>query len=210
MKKFEVVNSLPYLILSLVFGLVILFVSMTRASFELMAKEDGEAKLRVSPVVFVMREEDGAMQEYSYKLPEVKTLPNNPFYGFKKLRDYLWLSFSQGDVKKAKTAFLLADKKMAEARELIIEGEIRIALEASQEGLEKLKYADTLLSRSMEKGDEVRQMREEIYLAGMAYGEIVKEVENGFDKGGEKYNKVKEDINEFNQKIKKEREERSI
>ena len=211
LKRFEVIDSFGYFVLALTLGLLILFVSVSLASYELMAVENGESKLRIDPINFSVSQDDGTVVEMSYKLPEVNTLPNNPFYGFKKLRDQLWLVFSGSGVKKARTSFLLADKKMAEARMLIAEGEIRIALEASQEALEKLKYTDELLSTgNQSKIDEARQIREEVYMAGLAYVEVLKGVESSFEGGGEKYNNIKQELNEFNQKIQEEREERSI
>ncbi len=111
-KSRDFIDSFLYTVLAILGGIVILFLSVTRAGFELMAKDNNENKLRNNLIEFTYLDDNGEKQEYDYLLPTTSTLPNNPFYGFKKVRDFLWLRFSQGEINKCKTAFLLADKKM--------------------------------------------------------------------------------------------------
>jgi len=154
-------------------SMTILLVSASRASLEMVQKQEGDDKVRVAPVL-------SSQGEVIYKLPQANILPDNPLYFFKSLRDSLWLEYSRGNQKKGEMYLLLADKKMAEARELEKKGNEKMALEASEEAFNKLKYAKELLSFAKEDPAS-RQFDFQIQVAGGAYLEIVKGIENSHD-----------------------------
>ena len=206
----DFVDSFLYTILAIIGGIVILFFSVTRAGYELMAKDNNENKLRNNLIEFTYLDDNGEKQEFNYLLPTTKTLPNNPFYGFKKIRDYLWLKFSQGEINKCKTAFLLADKKMTEGKMLMELGNSKMAIEASQEALEKLKYTKSIIPDDEKFRVEADHIRDQVYMAGLAYESIVKKMELSFDDESSAKILLEKNLNEFNQENKKERKETTI
>jgi hypothetical protein len=206
----DFIDSFLYTVLAILGGIVILFLSVTRAGYELMANDNNENKLRNNLIEFTYLDDSGEKQEYSYLLPTTSTLPNNPFYGFKKVRDYLWLKFSQGEINKCKTAFLLADKKMTEGKMLMELGETKIAIEASQEALEKLKYAKSIIPDDEKFRVEADYIRDQVYMAGLAYESIVKKIQLSFEDESAAKNLLEKNLNEFNQENKKERKEATI
>lgn len=209
-KDRDFVDSFLYTVVAIIGGIVILFLSVTRAGYELMAKDNNENKLRNNLIEFTYIDDNGEKQEYSYLLPTTNTLPNNPFYGFKKVRDYLWLKFSQGEVNKCKTAFLLADKKMTEGKMLMEIGESKMAIEASQEALEKLKYAKSIIPDDERFRVESDHIRDQIYMAGLAYESIVKKMQLSFENESTAKSLLEKNLNDFNQENKQERKEATI
>jgi hypothetical protein len=209
-KSQDVVGSFLYTILAILGGIVILFFSVTRAGFELMAKDNNENKLRNNLIEFSYLNDNGEKEEFSYLLPTTNTLPNSPFYGFKKVRDYLWLKFSRGELNKCKTAFLLADKKMIEGKMLMELGETNMAIEASQEALEKLKYTKSIIPDDEKLRVETDYIRDQVYMAGLAYESIVKKMQLSFENESTAKNLLEKNLNEFNQENKKERQGKTI
>jgi len=61
----------------------ILLISISRASLEMMTKEEREGKLRTEPVIIDNVE--------IYKLPQSRVLPDNKYYWLKEVRDWTWL-----------------------------------------------------------------------------------------------------------------------
>ena len=154
-------SGVIYGVVALTVGLIVLAVSIMRTSFKIMAKDMDCNSFRIKPVYFKTDDQEAE----TYKLPEVGMLPDNPFYGFKKIRDYLWWITTRKEEKKAELALLLADKKMAEVLKLTANGATNKAIETAEEAVEKLMAADELAKDDQLKG--------KIYTAGLAYREIV-------------------------------------
>ena len=93
-------------------SLLVLAVSVARAGWEIWAKNNNQETQANNLIQFTAVFSDGETAPETYKLPEIGLLPDQMFYGLKKIRDYLWLSFSKGDAK-IKMALLLGDKSMA-------------------------------------------------------------------------------------------------
>ncbi len=195
-----------YSLSALVIGLAVLFVSVSRAGVEILAQENNDIRVRIEPIELTIYHKDGTTEPVVYRVPEVNTLSNNPFYGFKKLRDYLWLMFSQGNLNKAKVSLLLADKKISEAIELIKNNNTKLALEAGSEALDKLKYADTQLNQVDDSELEKKDVFNMMYHAGYAYKEVMVSMENEFEIDKEKLNQIIEELDQFNEQKKQEKE----
>jgi hypothetical protein len=195
-----------YSLLALILGMAVLFVSVSRASIDLLAQEGNELKVRIEPIEFTIYHSDGSTEPVTYKVPEVNTISSNPFYGFKKLRDYLWLMFSKGNVNKAKVALLIADKKISESVQLINSNESKLALEAGVEALDKLKYADSQIAAAPEAETEKSQINNMIYQAGFAYRQVMSTMEGEFEIDREKLKNIIDDLDEFNEQKRKEKE----
>jgi hypothetical protein len=150
---------------------VILLVSFSRASLEIVNRDEMENTIRV--------EEVKMGDQIIYKLPQAGILPGNPLYIFKEARNWLWEKFSFGDERKAKILLLLADKKMAECRRLIENGNEELAFESGAQALDKLKYAYTV-ALGIKKNDSIekRQVLSQIADASMAYEVITGELKN--------------------------------
>lgn len=160
----------------LLFGVVILTLSLIRTGL-IIAQENGDDVKR-NEIWFVATDKFGNKESKSYKLPEVRTLPDSMFYGFKRVRDYLWLAFSSG-TDRAKIAILMADKKVTEYQKLVENGNGQLAVEAGIEAVDKLKYVDDLISKITPQNDQTKEIHQRVLQAGLAYREIfAKEKEN--------------------------------
>jgi len=185
-------------------GLVILFVSVAKAGLNLMA-EDGEMdSLRNEEVKFLVTFGDGETASGTYKLPQAGMLPTNVFYGFKTVRDYIWMSLSSGE-DKVKLAVLMADKKIAEFQKLTEKGERGVAVESGNEAIDKLEYANGLVMGAKNANAQSKQIRKQILWAGLAYGEIFHRNEKEFQIDSEKYTKLLTRIDGWNKQQEKNR-----
>ena len=198
---------MAYIAVSLLLGVVILVVSVARAGLEIMAVEGSDEVVRNDLIKFEIFNEKGEKEEFSYKLPESGMLPTNPFYGFKKIRDFLWIKFSVGTIKKANVELLVADKRMSEAKVLLEDNKGKSGLDASQEALNTLKLAERSISEIKEVTDESKQVRSQIFKAGFAYMTILKASGESFELDAERYNQLIKDLDEWNQAQKSKKEE---
>jgi len=185
-------------------GLVILFVSVARAGLSLMAQDGDMDSLRNEEVKFLVTFDDGETASGTYKLPQAGMLPNNVFYGFKKVRDYIWMSLSGGE-DKVKLAVLMADKKIAEFQKLTEKGERGLAVESGNEAVDKLEYANGLVMGAKNVDAQSKQIRKQILWAGLAYGEIFHRNEKEFQIDSEKYTKLLTRIDGWNKQQEKNR-----
>jgi hypothetical protein len=131
-------------------------------------------------------------------------LPNNALYGFKTVRDYVWMSLSRGD-KKVRLALLMSDKKVAEFQKLTQKGEIGLAVESGNEAMDKLEYVNGLVMSAKNADAQTKQIRKQILWAGLAYGEIFHKSEKHFQVDSEKYTKLLTRIDGWNKQQEKNR-----
>lgn len=195
-------------------GILILFVSISRASLSILAQESISDKIAVNIVEFEIVQADGAVVSASHRLPEVNMLPNETFYGFRKIRDWMWLFFSRGELNKSKISMLLADKKIAEVivmadKENNVENG-KLIIEASQEALDRLKYTDNLISQSSQNEDEWRQLHKQCYTAGLAYRAVLGKLENNMGEFTPDLNTILNEIDEWNKKQEEDQENMEI
>jgi len=182
-------------------GAGILLISMSRATLEIMNKDEMEGNLRVEPVIIG--------NKMIYKLPQTNMLPDNIFYGFREIRDWLWFKFSFGDERKVKTMLILADKRIAEARALVKKGNYNLALETGMVAVNKLKYANGLITKTLQPIAQ-KQLTVQVKDAALAYSEIIKEIGQQIDGDKQKYNLLQQNIDDFKkEQIQKEATEKN-
>jgi hypothetical protein len=157
-------NWLKLLIFFLSLG--ILYISFVRADLENVIKDEKSDNLRKVVVSFG--------DNSCYKLPETRTLPNNPLYGIKEIRNELWIKFSNKPLDKVRVTLLVADKKMEEAIVLNQKGEKKsLVIKTSQEAVEKLKSASDLISKMDNKDIEIQKVQQKIDGSTLAYKKII-------------------------------------
>jgi hypothetical protein len=193
-------------VLCVVVGVLILAVSIAKATLDINAKDDNADRLRSNQFNFVVKNNNGTTESISYSLPTVSMLPSNPLYGFKRVRDYLWIQFAKGFVSKSKIGLLIADKKMAEARMLAENNQMKMAIETIKDAFDQLKSAYETLNYEAVETDEIRQLKIKEYEAGLAYVEILKPMGEAFDLDTEKYSQLVNDLNKWNEERKTEKE----
>ncbi|MFA5025126.1 MAG: DUF5667 domain-containing protein [Candidatus Shapirobacteria bacterium] len=174
----------------------ILMVSVSRATLEVMVRDENEGRLRVVPVI--------VQDKIIYKLPQTNMLPNNIFYGIKESRDWLWLKFSPSDEKKAKILLILADKRIAEALALAKRGKHDLALKTGAEAINKLKYANGLINNITLQPIAQKQLTVQVWDTTMAYSGIIREIGQQIIGDKQKYNLLQQNIDDFKEEQRKE------
>jgi len=185
-------------------GVVILVISMARAGWETRASNNSDAVPGNNLVEFTAVFDDGTTAVGNYKLPATGMLPDNMFYGVKEIRNSLWLLFSNGSAK-IKMALLLADKSAAEGGALIEKDEANRAIDAGNEAIDKLEYADTLINQIKVADAQTKQLHYQIFWAGWAYKEVFLGAENSFDMDTAKYEKLINRLDDWNKTQEKNR-----
>lgn len=196
------INSV-YIISALILSGMILFVSMARASLEIMAAGHNTEKVRVKPVEYLVKDSSGSSQMQIYKLPEVRTLPSSPFYGLKKVRDFLWINYTHDQIKKSKVVLLIADKKIAETMVLIGKNKNNLALDTSIEAIEKLKYAACLNSSIKTNSVETNQVQKQIISAGYTYIKVLDSMSQDKNIDVKKYQNTITDLKNWHEEQKR-------
>ena len=183
-------------------GFFVLFLSLTRASLEIVATDNDAGELKKDPINITIVYSDGKIEETSYKLPEVNTLPNHPFYGFKQLRDWLLLTFTSCPFNKAKLILLFADKKIAESRQLFNNNQPQAALQAAQEGISQLQKAQTTLDSvvsTVENRNQILDLNNETFKAGFSYRQVLGSKASTFDLDSQAYQGIIKTLDDWNE-----------
>lgn len=178
----------------IIISFCILYLSIIRASLDIMTKDNDENKLRVEPIEFLMNKKNGP-EKCVYKFPEVKTLPDNSIYKIKAFRDFMWIAFTHDPLAKAKITLLIADKKMVESLALYKKNNYKLALDTSEEAINKLKYADKVVLS--------KQLQTDIVKAGLAYKEVLIMINIDKKLDQDKYNKIIIDLDGWNEEKQK-------
>jgi len=150
----------------------ILFISLTKASLNVLAKDRGHEQQKIQIVKIVKKTDDGGEIESVYKLPQATILPDHWSYGFKEIRDWLWLKMSPKK-KRLKLALLLADKKIVEAQLLAKKGKYDLSIQTASKSVQKLKKGENVCSN---KAEENVVLCSEVSNAHLAYTKILKSV----------------------------------
>ncbi|HEX7542611.1 MAG TPA: DUF5667 domain-containing protein [Patescibacteria group bacterium] len=170
----------------------ILLISISRASLEMMTKEEREGKLRTEPVIIDNVE--------IYKLPQSTVLPDNKYYWLKEVRDWTWQKFSFGEENKIQIWLILADKKVSEARVLMGRGKYDLAFKSYQKAIDQLKYANSLVYKIENKDIVKNQMINQIRKITEVYKKMIEEIGKNDKIDEQKYLLLLQKINEFEEK----------
>ena len=185
------------LLLVLMTAGLILAVSMARASLSLTLKKERENTLRKIPIKLLLKGEDGEIRSETYLLPPVRTLPDNVFYNVKRIRDWLWVGFCQKKNEKVSLAILLADKKMAEAQILFVNGRADEAMKAAADGITLLTRAKKLWIDQDKKIGEYKVVEVKIRMAELAYEKILRRAEGAVDINQTEYEQIINKLDEI-------------
>jgi len=159
----------------LVLAFLVLYISLARGSLDLMIKDEKENELRKVPIKSEFINKDGVITKVDYKFPETRTLPTSPFYSVKKIRDYLWISFTKNQSDKYRVMMLVADKKMSEVI-LMNQQEVekQLLVGTTIEAINQLKLANEGLKKSQLDETEKETILVQINQAKYVYKEIIK------------------------------------
>ena len=158
----------------LILGFLVLYISMARGSLDLMIKDEKENELRKIPIKSEFIDKNGTTVKVEYKFPETRTLPTSPFYSAKKVRDYLWISFTKNKLDKCRVMMLVADKKMSEV--VIMnqqQVEEQIVIGTTIEAINQLKLASEELNKNQLNEIEKEIILTQINQAKYVYKEII-------------------------------------
>lgn len=183
-------------------GVMVLMVSFARAGVEKLSNENLIETLGKNEIKIPLKNDEGEIYFEIYKLPETGVTPDNMMYGFKSIRDYLWLSFSSG-VDKPKIMLLTADKKAAEYIKLIEKDKNDLAIESGNEAVNKLEYAYNLSTKIDNKNVLKKQLLTQIKEAGYAYKQVFILGESKFSLDEDKYRQLINKIDDWNKKQEK-------
>lgn len=178
-------------------GVAVLFGSLIFAGLEIMANDNGPDNLRTMPIEYTEEMENGEKILKTYKVPESKVGPDETKYLLKKMRDGLWMNLSKTPEKKSEVCLLVADKRMFEAIELIKDKKDNdLVMKTLEDAVFNLKKAkDTLIDEDGEKV-EIKNLKQQVDRAGLAYEDIVK----SFNYKDEKIDQIINDLEDWNQK----------
>jgi len=183
-------------------GLLILFLSICRSSLNQTLVEEKENKLRKQLIKTLVKRGNGSVEVSLYSLPEVRMLPGNFLYGIKRIRNALWLQLCKTKMEKVRLLLLLSDKKIVEAQVLFKMGRPQKALVAAREGVEKLKYTDRVWCGIDDEVTGKKQLGKQICKAGLAYKKVLLKFNGAIDIDEEKYLKIMNDLNNWNERQK--------
>ena len=188
-----------YAFFAVILAWVVLFVSLSRMSLTVLANQNG-CELSKNRLIALTDTANGSAIDETYKLPEVTTLPNSPFYGLKIIRDYFWLTFSTNPAEKGKIVVFLADKKMAEMYELIKIQQNTAAIDAAEGALEKLNYGEKIIKEIKGNPEARVELRQNMTKAGLAYRHMAESLKTLFDLDQTKYSDLLKGLDDYNQK----------
>lgn len=178
----------------LLFGLMILFISTTRASLDFLESENRDDEIRNNPFVFQTVNRNGGVEQQIYKFTSPGMLPDNLMYGIKRMRDVTWLTLSNG-LNKARVALLLGDKRMIEADGLLKKNKEKLAIKTANAAIDKLQYADYL------NNNRDKHLQKQIALAGFAYREMLGRRDKIEDVNSQDWAKLIQRIDDWNKKV---------
>ncbi len=170
----------------------ILLISISRASLEIMSKEEKEGRLRTEPVII-----DGVE---IYKLPQSQILPSNGYYWLKETRDWLWQKFSFNEEKIIQITLILADKKVSEARMLMEKEKYDLVLISYYKAIEKLEEVEKLINKIENKKILKSETKNQIKRMALVYRKIIEEMGKNDKIDEQKYLLLLQEINEFEKK----------
>lgn len=148
---------------------------MARGSLDLMIKDEKENELRKIPIKSEFVDSNGVIVKIDYKFPETRTLPSSPFYSLKKVRDYLWISFTKNQLDKCRVLMLVADKKMGEVVLMNQQNvEKQLLVGTTIEAIDQLKLASEGLMKNQLNEVEKESILKQINQAKYVYQEIIK------------------------------------
>lgn len=161
----KVAQSLAWVILAF----LILTLSLVKAGWEMAVEKrlgDELREVSVNTEIVV----DGNSRKSCYRFPESRVLPGSLTYQMKLWRDQLWWHYAPPGLAKAKTANLIADKRMMEAVRLVEEDvDNELVWETSYRAVEWLNRARSYIQKVDENQAEKEFWEDRLDEAGITY-----------------------------------------
>lgn len=157
----------------IIFSAAILYVSFARAGLDRINGGENYDNLRNVPIYFQAKNNLGVSENYCYKFPETRTLPDSPLYFIKNLRDEFWVHFSKNPLEKASILLLIADKKAEESIRLDEKGRDYLAEKTIKNAILKLEKSKKIVKSLNQNDIEVMKMSEKIDKAVMVYKHLI-------------------------------------
>mgnify|MGYP000978754958 CR=1 FL=1 len=157
----------------ILFSIIILYISFVRAGLEIIRENRNYDKLRNVPVSFQFKNKLGELEYNCYNLPESRTLPDNPLYYIKNLRDEFWVILTKDSLEKANILLLIADKKLEEAIKLDKKGKQNLANKTFKNAILKLEKSIKIVNSLNQKDIEVMKMSIKISEAEKVYKYLI-------------------------------------
>jgi len=148
-------------ILMLVAAFGILYISFARAGLDEVINDERYDRLRNVPISY---QKINQGDNFCYRLPESRTLPNSPLYFFKKIRDEFWIQFSKNPVDEARIIVLVADKKVYESILMYEDKTVKVSFWQNnmKEAEKKIRLSREVANRLPKNDLEVEQLVKKI------------------------------------------------
>ena len=165
-------------ILMLVAAFGILYVSFARAGLEEVTNDEKYDRLRK---VLISYQKINQGDNFCYRLPESRTLPNNPLYFFKKIRDDFWIQFSKNPIDETRIVVLVADKKVYESILMYEDKTIKPIFwqENMKEAEEKIRLSREVANQLPKSDLEVEQLIKKVNEAEDFYNYTLEQMKLG-------------------------------
>lgn len=173
-------ESVIIALIGLVFGLVILGVSLFQTNRQIVAQErgiDAEVDAKI-PDLEESREVAAStvVPKVEYHLAYPGILPDHKLYWLKMIRDRVWGWLITDAAKKAEFYLLMADKRIGAAEALLEGGKASLGeVTASKAGNYFLKAVDKLVE-AKENGKDVESLEEKLMLANVKHQQVLEEL----------------------------------
>ncbi len=185
----------------LVLGGGVLFWSIVKVSGEGMRKNESEGRLRTVPISFSIKKSDGGYIKGEYKIPASGMLANNPLYGLKTLRNWLWIRMEGDRVEKIQVKLLVADKNLSEAITLVNKSNERLGWEAMKKAVAMLGEVGTDFEEISLDDSRRVQLKFQLGEANRAYRETVKLFENSIEIDKSAWGEIINSLESWNDEI---------
>ena len=201
--NFERVFWAVYGVMAAGLGLAILVISLSKTSLRIMATDARCEAYKNDPVMIERRDSEGNVIQDVYRLPTTGILPTNPLYGFKRLRDMLWLTLSFNKLEKGRMGLFVADKKMAEAVKLAGEQRVDLAIDISEEAVSNWQIAYDSVKQVGEDNPDRLQLMRQMRMATKVYKQIIDSFCGTFGMENNKYGHLLDEVKGINEEIEK-------
>ena len=113
---------------------------------------------------------------FDKELPSISIMPDSWLYGMKRFFEGVDLFLTFDDVDKAEKCVRYAEMRLAEAKEMIAQGETEVITDLIDEYHSRLSESTVLLNRSQEAGRNVSKVREYIAVRTLVHQESWEEL----------------------------------
>lgn len=156
--------------LALVFGFLILFISLVRTVNSQMKSQNYQVEF------FSEEGQNSADQKVNYYLPYPGILPDHFLYPLKMIRDRLLVFLTEDPLKKGQLFLLYADKRLAAGKSLFEKGKVDLGITTITKAEKYLEKALIQEEIARKAGKNTQEFLEKLYLSSQKHQEIISEL----------------------------------